>query len=127
MTTTIEPNPQQAMYGSSRHHIQAWLQDLPRHSKAGTWDHIIINGVIGWGLDDEKQIELAVKVMHRALKPGGLVIVGYNIGLATCCHQFEPRFQKVGLGTIPHLVDLAGSEMHHVYAFFEKPERSASS
>ena len=45
--TTIEPNPGTAVYGSSKQHIKAPIGALGEYVPAGTYDVIIINGVIG--------------------------------------------------------------------------------
>ena len=117
--TTIEPDPKQAMYGSSQHHIIGYLQELQHYAKPASFDVIILNGVIGWGLNEDKHIEMAVKDMHKALRTSGVIVVGYNEG-ANCCHQFEPYFKRSTLGPLPHSIDLKTSELHHKYMFFER-------
>ncbi len=45
--TTIEPNPGNSPFGSSKHHLQAGIGELGRFEEPEVYDVIIINGVIG--------------------------------------------------------------------------------
>ena len=45
--TTIEPNPGNAPFGSSKHHVQATIGELGRFDQPEAYDIIMINGVIG--------------------------------------------------------------------------------
>jgi SAM-dependent methyltransferase len=75
---TIEIDPEQAKFGSQNHHIIDSYLNLSRHVEPGTFDAIVINGVFGWGIDAPAETEVALYETLRALRPGGLVIVGYN-------------------------------------------------
>ena len=75
---------------------------------------VIINGVIGWGVNSDSQIKHAIKAMHHVLRPSGLLVVGYNAGMVACCEQFTPLFVPTQLGDLAQTVDMADSEMHHV-------------
>lgn len=61
----------------------------------------------------------AVKVMHAALRDGGLLVVGWNKGMGTCC-DFEPYFSSKALGSLPAVYEVEGSDTHHVYETLQK-------
>ena len=116
--TSIEPDGAQAMYGSSHRHIVDTIQNVMRHVPQGSFDVAILNGIIGFGLDEDAAIEAAALAMHTALRPGGLAVLGYNGGMASCCHQFEPHFVATELGSLPPHHEMANSPMHHIYSFY---------
>ena len=74
---TIDIDPNRAQFGSENH-IIAPLEDLPLHSEPSWFDLIICHGVIGWGLDQEANVEKALASCYRALRPEGLLILGWN-------------------------------------------------
>lgn len=37
-----------------------------------------MNGVFGWGLNDEKKIEKTINSIYKLLKPKGIFIMGWN-------------------------------------------------
>ena len=43
-----------------------------------SFDVVVANGVIGWGLNEQAGFEQMMAQCHRVLKPGGLLILGYN-------------------------------------------------
>lgn len=75
--TTIDPAPARRRHGAMRH-VVAGLQDLDRHVPAGTLDVIVCNGVFGWGLDARADCEAAFAACFRALRAGGLLVLGWN-------------------------------------------------
>ena len=75
--TTIEIDPDRARHGARRH-IVAPLADLGRHVPAGGLDLIVCNGVIGWGLNDPREIEASLSACVVALSPGGILLLGWD-------------------------------------------------
>lgn len=45
--TTIEPNPGNSPFGSSKHHLQGTIGELGNFVEPEIYDIIMINGVIG--------------------------------------------------------------------------------
>ena len=75
---------------------------------------VILNGVLGWGVNSDAQIRQAVKAVHRVMRPNALLVIGYNDGMVECCNQFLPLFRPVDLGNLKQQNDMAESELHHV-------------
>ncbi|KAK9844960.1 hypothetical protein WJX74_009058 [Apatococcus lobatus] len=120
--TTLEMDLAQALYGSSLHHIVGPVQDAAKHFEASSFDVVIINGVIGWGVDSAPDIEAAFQALYTVLKRRGLLVVGYNFphAFAHWGKDLLPRFSDATLGHLPHKMDLGASELHHCYEFFRK-------
>ncbi|KAK9844961.1 hypothetical protein WJX74_009058 [Apatococcus lobatus] len=104
------------------HHIVGPVQDAAKHFEASSFDVVIINGVIGWGVDSAPDIEAAFQALYTVLKRRGLLVVGYNFphAFAHWGKDLLPRFSDATLGHLPHKMDLGASELHHCYEFFRK-------
>ena len=74
---TLDIAPAAAVWGAARH-IVAPVQDLTRHCPPGTFDGVILNGVLGFGIDTPQEMRRAFEELHRALRPGGVLVVGWN-------------------------------------------------
>ena len=74
---TLEPDESNRAFGATEH-IVATLEQLGSHIPDASVDLIICNGVFGWGLDEKANCEAAFAAAHRALKPGGQLLVGWN-------------------------------------------------
>ena len=60
---------------------QAHHRQRDRHERLygdESFDVVVANGVIGWGLNEQAGFEQMMAQCHRVLKPGGLLILGYN-------------------------------------------------
>jgi SAM-dependent methyltransferase len=128
---TIDVDPAKARYGAERHVVDS-LVNLGDHFKPGRFDAVICNGVFGWGLDSAEEIDAAVRQCHKALRPGGLFIVGWN--------DVEPRrpppldtvpafrrFESLALPPFPGPVYPTFTALRHVYAFYRRPAADGES
>ena len=85
--TTIDHNPAAKVWGA-RHHIVASLQNIDRLRPPGFFDCIVLNGVVGYrlpeiddyGIIGHEELRKTVRAMHVAIRPGGLLLVGWNRG-----------------------------------------------
>jgi len=75
--TTLDIAAGAAVWGA-RHHIVAPVQELSRHRQPGFFDGVILNGVLGFGIDTEQQMRRTFEELHRVLAPCGLLVVGWN-------------------------------------------------
>jgi hypothetical protein len=74
---TIDPVSQKRRYGATRHVVDS-VVNLRTYVSAGYFDAIIMNGVIGFGLNRVRDIEQAVDTCHEALASGGILLLGWN-------------------------------------------------
>lgn len=79
---TIEPVAELAEFGGSPHFVDV-LENLHRHVAPESFDLIVMNGVIGFGLNDPANVELALRQVHRALAPDGELFLGINERIPT--------------------------------------------
>lgn len=74
---TIEKDPARARFGGPRH-VTSDLSSLDSHFEPESLDLIVCNGVLGWGLHEPADVERSFSACARALRPGGVLVLGYN-------------------------------------------------
>ena len=78
--TTMDVNPAMAVWGTADH-IVGPVQEIARLRPPGSFDAAILNGVFGYGIDEPAEMRRAIEALHACLTPGGLLVVGWNMGL----------------------------------------------
>ena len=84
--TTIDRNPSTKVWGS-KHHIVAPIEQINQHRPPGFFDCIVLSGVLAYripehgdyGLVEQDDLRALLKVLHGVLRPGGLLLVGWNL------------------------------------------------
>jgi len=121
---TIEINPSRQRYGASQH-IADSVTNLRSHFPPATFDLIICNGVIGYGVDDAMLVEKTFEEMAYCLNPGGILIIGWNTlpgkilpepADSAVLRQLS-RFIFPPLGTSDYLT---ANPNRHTFSFFRK-------
>jgi SAM-dependent methyltransferase len=74
---TLDFKPAQRQFGAARH-ICGPMADISAHVAPDSLDVIFCNGLLGWGLDEKRQIELAFNACVDCLRPGGVFVLGWN-------------------------------------------------
>ncbi len=74
---TIDINPSNKEFGA-KNHIVDDVKNLSKHFKENTFDLIVFNGVIGWGLNNKEDVLRGIEEIHKVLRKGALLIVGWN-------------------------------------------------
>jgi SAM-dependent methyltransferase len=124
---TIEPDADQAQFGSTQHVI-ATLEEAPKHFAAGYFDVIFCNGVYGWGINTLAQGEEAFTACNTLLRAGGHLVFGWNdipertpfaLDNITSRNWFA-RFDFPPLASSRHLT---ATRHRHVFDFYQKPLR----
>jgi hypothetical protein len=77
MFATIDPKPEVARYGGNPHIVDI-VQHVGRHFPRGSFDLVLVNGVVGFGLNDVDSVNDALDACHAVLRPGGDLILGIN-------------------------------------------------
>ena len=119
--TTIDPVGGTAVWGG-RNHIAAPIQEIGLHRPRGYFDCIVFNGVFGFGIDELEAQRAAIKVLHDALAPDGLLLVGWNTNLLPDLEKlglFEPYFAAAEGLPWPHRTSFPLPETH-VYDFYRR-------
>ena len=56
--------------------------------------------------------------MHKVMVPGGIMFVGYNEHIGSCC-SFAPYFEPASFGKLPQKKAF-GSEWRHVFEIYKR-------
>ena len=75
---TTDVDPSAAMWGEKKHHIVGDVTRIDDVSTPDSFDAVLLNGVIGDGLDEEDQMNRAVTAIARILRPNGILLIGWN-------------------------------------------------
>jgi SAM-dependent methyltransferase len=75
----IDPDPAMVRYRGRARFAAIRLRDLLAAVDPGSIDLIHCNGVYGWGLDSQDELEESLDRVAEALAPGGLLLLGYNL------------------------------------------------
>ena len=74
---TIDNRPSSRLFGVENHRV-GQIENLGDFFAPEYFDLIVMNGVIGWGLNDESLINQGLEVCFERLKPGGELLLGVN-------------------------------------------------
>jgi hypothetical protein len=74
---TIDAKRVKRKYGADRHVIDS-ITNVGRHFAKNYFDIIIMNGVIGFGLNHIGEIERAVDACYEVLTDRGILLIGWN-------------------------------------------------
>ena len=75
---SLEIDRSKTRFTSKERHIWGSALSLSEHFEPASLDFILCNGVIGWGIDTEDDIQTFFYQTSHVLKPGGLLLVGWN-------------------------------------------------
>jgi spermidine synthase len=127
--STLDIDPLKARYGSARHAVDG-MENVRRHYGVEELDLVLCNGVVGWGLDSHAQLEQAFGGCFASLRPGGVMMIGWND---------LPRSRPIPFAELPSIAcfepyvfpPLMTHELRtrsigrHVFTFYRKPEKPA--
>jgi hypothetical protein len=78
-TMDIEPNL--AQYGSPGRHITASVIDVDQHFKPDYFDLILMNGIFGWGVNDQNDQIKTLTNLRKIIRPASVLLIGWNDNL----------------------------------------------
>ena len=122
---TLDYDDTAAPWGEKGRHITEDVRFIDRHFGEGTVDAALLNGVFGWGLNDVPGMNTAITAMARIIRPGGYLMVGWNMGRIPDPMQLAGiagRFRQQGVLGLPARKTFEGSEFNHVYDFLVRLE-----
>jgi len=77
---TLDIDPKKAIYGNRGHHTTGSASALLQHYAPRSFDVIIANGLIGFGMNQLQDCEALLLGAHALLREKGLLVMGYNDG-----------------------------------------------
>ena len=75
-TTDIDPSA--ATWGEKGHHIVCDIAKIDEVYPAESFDAVLLNGVIGDGVDDESEMNRTLTAIARILRPNGTLLIGWD-------------------------------------------------
>jgi SAM-dependent methyltransferase len=75
---TTDIDPAAAVWGEKGRHIVCDVAKIDDACPAESFDAVLLNGVIGSGVDEESAMNRAVKAIARILRPNGILLIGWN-------------------------------------------------
>ncbi len=121
---SIDPDPDNARYGAPEGHHIGLVQDIARLAPGETFDVIIFNGIIGFGVNDVPSALDALKAMAGAAAPDALLMIGWNPGRTDDREiaALRSRLMPTTLGALAQVVEFPAygkaQRNPHVYEFF---------
>jgi len=78
---TMDSEPEVALFGAPGHHLTADFLKLDEHVSPGAYSAVLLSGVFGYGIDDVISQDRALCVCSKILRPGGMLVLGWNTNL----------------------------------------------
>jgi len=120
---TIDVDPAASLDGAPGRHIVGDVCLIDQLVPGMSVDATIMNGVLGYGVDSEEQVNAAIAAVAGVTKAGGICIVGWNPGRSPDYSQFASskrylrptqlgklaprnRFPPDKIQTDPHFYDI---------------------
>lgn len=75
---TIDIDPQRAQWGAPGRHITGSALELEAHFARDSFDAVLVNGVLGHGIDGAPATDRALRSAAAVLRLGGLLVIGWN-------------------------------------------------
>jgi SAM-dependent methyltransferase len=75
-TTDIDPSA--SAWGEKEHHIVCDIAKIDEFCPAASFDSVLLNGVIGFGVNDESGMNRTVRAIARILRPNGILLIGWD-------------------------------------------------
>jgi hypothetical protein len=122
---TIDVNPRMALFGATRH-LTARIEDVESHVPQSSLDAIVLNGIIGWGVDTPLALDRTIRACRATLKQGGELVLGINplraatpsLDTTRALEQLFEPMQFEPLGTAHHVVRTPFPEREHAFSFW---------
>ncbi len=122
---TMEMDGALAPYGADQHIIDK-IENIQNHFKTNQLDLVLCNGVYGWGLNAQADIEKAFHGIYESLRPGGIFMLGWNDAEG---HRPVPlsiieslkRFNTWSQSPLDTDSFVANVKTGHTYNFYQKP------
>ena len=119
---TIDQDAGQASYGARGDHHVATLEAFAAEpGAAGAFDVVVLNGVVGYGMNSPGEQAAGLEAAQRLLRPAGRLVIGYDEagGVAALGPVPHEAWRDAPVpGTERHRLETSSS-LGHVFVCFE--------
>ncbi len=127
--STIDRMPLNRVWGADSHIVDS-IENIDRHRPEGFFDAIVLSGVLAYripqhnefGLIEEHELRPLLAALHRVIRPGGLLLVGWNQkDMPQSLHQrglLEPLFKPFDQTPWGARKDFQGDS--HAFEFYQR-------
>lgn len=131
---TIDWDKGKAHYGTPGRHRVGSVCELEKFYPPASFDAVLFNGLVGYGLNAADDVDRAFAAAHTVLAPGGLFILGWNntprhlsfaLDALPAYGLFSP-FTPALPGMSSHRVAVA-TDNGHTFDFLRRPATAAAS
>ncbi len=125
---TLDFDPKAAKWGNGPLHRTCDIREIDRVFRGIRFDVIHINGLLGFGVDSREDIKQMIESVHRALMPGGHMMLGWDSDATSDPLENKDilaRFHHTEFGRLPGRHSVIGMEGHdHVFDWFQSQVQS---
>jgi hypothetical protein len=117
---TVDCDPRAARFGEPERHLVCDIRAIGSRVRRESFDLVILNGIFGFGVDDEASMEETLTAIHSILIPAGKLIVGWNEGLTPDPWELDAMrrlFRRQAIAPLPERKAFP-DQYGHVYDFF---------
>jgi SAM-dependent methyltransferase len=75
---TTDIDPAAAIWGEKDHHIVCDITKIDEVCPLGWFDVVLLNGVFGYGVDEENEMNRAIEAIARILRQDGMLLIGWT-------------------------------------------------
>jgi hypothetical protein len=75
---TTDIDPAAAIWGEKDRHIVCDITKIDEVCPSGWFDVVILNGVFGYGVDEENEMDRAITAVARILRVDGMLLIGWT-------------------------------------------------
>lgn len=118
---TSDIDPDAAQHGAPLRHRIGDVCEIDTLFPDVRFDLVILNGVLGWGVDSPVDVERALEGTRRILRPRGTLLLGWNEGRIpdpATIPALLARFEPCSFGPLPQRKAFPGAT--HLYAWYRR-------
>ncbi|MBO9329061.1 hypothetical protein A6B37_01670 [Achromobacter sp. HZ01] len=123
---TLDIEARQAVYGRPGRHWTGSATRMAGHYGGNVFDVVVANGLLGFGIDEIRDFEQLLENCEAVLKPGGLLVLGYNDLTERVPYLVLPTALRLFDAFRPPIAEVSGAlhrvddPFRHVFLFLTK-------
>ena len=118
---TTDIDPEAANWGEKGHHIVCDITKIHEVCASESFDAVLLNGVFGFGIDENNAMNRTIEAIARILRPNGILLIGWNTQKTPDPTELEAvhlHFDRKSVVLLPQRKTFTNSD--HVYDWLVK-------